>query len=118
MQYKRVSFIKIISALIILILIIPGCAKRQTVPQTAAQTEDQPQVQLEDKMSAKDTAVFISHDEENETIRLLNPGNNKVYEVYYDRLTEFYDRFGKVSVIELFDTGSVVDVDISVHSKR
>ncbi len=118
MQYKRVSVIKIISALIILILIIPGCAKSRTVPPAAAEPEDTSGNPLEDGMSAKDTAVYISHDEDNSTIRLLNPGNNKVYEVYYDRLTEFYDRFGKVSVIELFDTGSVVDVDISVYSKK
>ncbi|MBR5376947.1 MAG: hypothetical protein IK139_06665, partial [Lachnospiraceae bacterium] len=118
MQYKRVPVIKIISVLIILILTIPGCAKKQTVPQADTQPEDTSGDPVAEGLSASDTAVYISHDEDEGTIRLLNPGNNRIYEVYYDRLTEFYDRYGKVSVIELFDTGSVVDVDISVHSKK
>ena len=117
MQYKRVFIIKTIGVLLLFILVISACAKKQVNPPAAAAEEETSGNVLEDRLSATDTAVYISHDEEEGTVRLLNPGNNRVYEVNYDRLTEFYDRFGKVSVIELFDMGSVVDVDISVHSK-
>ncbi|MCR5649620.1 MAG: PEGA domain-containing protein [Lachnospiraceae bacterium] len=118
MQHKRVSFIKIISVYIMLIFAVCGCGKTAADPASGVVSEDTEAESLTDGLSATDTAVYISHDEENSTIRLLNPENNKVYEVNYDRLTQIYDRFGKVSVIELFDTGIIVDVDISVHSKN
>ncbi|MBO4374197.1 MAG: PEGA domain-containing protein [Lachnospiraceae bacterium] len=117
MQHKGLSFIKIISVLLIVISVVSGCGKRQAADVSVSVSDDTSGNPAAQGLSASDTAVYISHDEEKGTIRLLNPGNNRIYEVNYDRLTEFYDRFGKVSVIELFDMGSIVDVDISVHSK-
>lgn len=117
MQYKRVFIIKTIGVLVFLLVVLSGCAKGQAAPIPQDSPEEVSKNSLDDHLSATDTAVYISHDEEKNTVRLLNPGNNRVYELNYDKLTEFYDRFGKVSVIELFDMGAVVDVDISVHSK-
>ncbi len=117
MQYKRVFVVKIISWILFLVL-LTGCAKEsQKAPYPAAQPDKVENGSLSDGMKANDTAVFVSYDEDEKSIRLINKENGKTYEVFYDKLTEFYDRYGKVSVIELFDAGSVVDIEVSVHSK-
>ena len=131
MQYKGISAFKTVkksiktkvrAIVLAAALLITGCGasagnipSAQSGPATA-DTEAEG-TDISDKLSASDTAVYVSFDPEKKTVRLLNRDNGKLYEVSYDQLTEYYDKYGKVSVIELFNAGDVVDVSVSVHSR-
>lgn len=130
MQYKGISAVKAsnrITVLLLLALFIPvfitACgAYDAPVAQTGTEDEggegeNDQAVDMKDRLSATDTAVYVSFDPGKSTVRLLNKDNGKLYEVSYDNLTEYYDKYGKVSVIELFDPGDVVDVTVSMHTK-
>ncbi len=129
MQYKGIFTFKTVEKLIktkimagflAAVLLVSGCsASAGDTPAARPDTEDSDteDTDISKKLSASDIAVYVSFDPEKKTVRLLNKDNGKLYEVSYDSLTEYYDKYGKVSVIELFNAGDVVDVSVSVHSK-
>ncbi len=128
MQHKGIFIVKalikkiVIPAALCLFLAGLFCACSSGNPGTTdVSSSEEPEdsgndTDVSEKLSASDTAVYVSCDVEKKTIRLLNVDNGKLYEVNYNQLTEFYDKYGKVSVIELFDAGDVVDVKVSLHT--
>ncbi len=120
MQYQRVSFIKIIIGLLLVLSLCSGCggspAGKNTAPP-ALPPEWQEQSAGQEQLTAKDVAVFLSGNEAQKTVRLMTASNGKSYELYYDAKTDFSDRFGKATVLPYFEPGMVAEVLLSVHSK-
>ena len=114
MQYKRISSVQII--IICFCLFAAGCAYQKQEPAEVLQEPEKPEAS-EDQLEARDIAVFLSCDTNERTVRLQTASNGRSYEVCYNDLTDFSDRYGKASVVQLFDPGMIVEVKLSVHSK-
>jgi len=118
MQHKGIFIIEIIILNILTVFLLAGCGENEvTAPPVSDQREVSAAQDISDRQRADDTAVFVSCDADEKTVRLVNKENGRIYEVSYNELTEFYDKYGKVSVPELFNAGDVVDVEISVNSR-
>ncbi|MCR5746478.1 MAG: PEGA domain-containing protein [Lachnospiraceae bacterium] len=128
MQLKRNIIVKnLISILITLFafLTISGCANKLseqsampsqvTVSEEAVISEetvtDIPELEMDD------LAVFVEYMPEKGDIRLLSTDNGKTYTVSVNDLTTFSDKYGRVSVAELFEPGMIVNAKISIHAK-
>ena len=123
MQHERISFIKNIkkhlalAGIICAAFFVMSCGSSNAgIPQ---QTVSEPVVEkLEfSEPEARDTAVFLEYEERFDDVKLMSADNGRSYTVSINNLTTFEDNYGKVSVPELFETGMIVDVDISVHSR-
>ncbi|MBR1522974.1 MAG: PEGA domain-containing protein [Lachnospiraceae bacterium] len=123
MQYKRVFTVKNINRYLTAAVVIcsaflfVSCGSgnagvpQQTVSETTAD-------KLEfSELEAQDTAVFLEYEEKLGDVKLMSVDNGRSYTVSINNLTTFEDNYGKVSVPELFETGMIVDVDVSVHSR-
>ncbi len=120
MQYQRISFIKIIIGLLLVLSLCSGCGDSSAGKSTAVPAvppEWQEQSAGQDQLTAKDVAVFLSGNEALKTVRLMTASNGKSYELYYDAKTDFSDRFGTATVLPYFEPGMVAEVLLSVHSK-
>ncbi|MBQ9360785.1 MAG: PEGA domain-containing protein [Lachnospiraceae bacterium] len=110
---KRLSAVMIMAFISLLAV---SCGKSQAnVPQQAIPDEAAEKLEI-NELQAHDTAVFLNYDEKFGDVKLMSVDNGRPYTVSINNLTTFEDNYGKVSVPELFETGMIVDVDVSVHS--
>lgn len=125
MQYKRVSVVKSIISFVLtavfiqaVFLLISACGAPDLPKETETVSAPVADTKLEiTELEAHDTAVFLEYRERLQEVRLMSVDNGRTYSVSINNLTTFEDNYGKVSVPQLFETGMVVDADISVHSK-
>lgn len=101
-------------------LLIPvfSCGRSQNADKEQSISEESVPEKLDiPELEAQDIAVFLEYKERLGEVRLMSADNGRSYTVSINNLTTFEDNYGKVSVPELFETGMIVDADISVHSK-
>ena len=124
MQHKRDTVIKglrkylTIAVLMAAALFFLSCGQNSSVQavQTMSDTVSGDKLEIKE-LEAQDTAVFLEYRERTGDIRLMSVDNGRTYTVSVNNLTTYEDNHGKVSVPELFETGMIVDAEISVHSK-
>ncbi|HBB59171.1 MAG TPA: hypothetical protein DIS68_03910 [Lachnospiraceae bacterium] len=121
MQHKRISSVKnliMIHMIAVSALLSVSCGRAAqepvTVPSANAVSEDS--VKVSD-LEVNDLAVFMGYKPETADISLMSADNGRTYSVSVNDLSRFADRYGKVTVPELFEPGMIVEADISVHSK-
>ena len=122
MQHKRnTSFKNLIGSILIFIAAsaCTGCGEEpvQQTSVSAVSTVSEEQVLEIPELETEDTAVFVEYMPEKADIRLMSADNGRTYSVSVNDLSRFADRYGKVTVPELFEPGMIVEADISVHSK-
>lgn len=125
MQYKRVFIVKniiksVLTAAFIqaVLLVLSACGAGDPPKESETVSAPVADKKLEiTELEAHDTAVFLEYKERLQEVRLMSVDNGRTYSVSINKLTTFEDNYGKVSVPQLFETGMVVDADISVHSR-
>lgn len=124
MQYKRYTVVKNIKRfsagllLVCLLISVISCGRDRNEDTVQSVSDMSVPEKLDiPELEAQDTAVFLEYKERLGEIRLMSADNGRSYTVSINNLTTFEDNYGKVSVPQLFETGMIVDADISVHSK-
>lgn len=110
--------IKAAAALTAAVLLVSSCAQAGTVQQVQEPSGTVSEEKLEIReLEATDTAVFLEYKERTGDVRLMSVDNGRTYTVSVNNMTMYEDNHGKVTVPELFETGMIVDSDISIHSR-
>ena len=113
MQYKRVLIIE--TALILVIL--SACGQEKNQAYNMAPSEETDSIS-EGSLEAQDTAIYLGTDAAASKVSLKSTDSGMEYELVYDDLTAFSDRYGQIYVLEQYVPGEIVNVTLSVHSRK
>lgn len=98
-----------------------GCGSgNQTGTQAAENGREESgySVNLPGTYDSKDTAVFLSRDEEEGTITFFNLTAERNYTLSYDGTTSFYDKYDSALALNQIAEGTIVDVTFLKNSKK
>ena len=102
-------------------LLLGGCApgnRTAATPEESGKEEKSYQVLLPGTYDSRDTAVFLSKDEEEGTITFFNLTAEKNYTLKYDGTTSFYDKYDSALALSQIAEGTIVDVTFLKNSKK
>lgn len=98
-----------------------GCASGNNAgAQTAENNREEKDysILLPGTYDSKDTAVFLSKDEDEGTITFFNLTKERNYTLKYDGTTSFYDKYDSALALNQIAEGTIVDVTFLKNSKK
>ncbi len=102
-------------------LLLCGCTSgNHAGTQTVENNGEKPDysVNLPGTYDSKDTAVFLSRDEEEGTLTFFNLTAERNYTLSYDGTTGFYDKYDSALALNQIAEGTIVDVTFLRNSKK
>lgn len=103
------------------ILNIAGCAFDNSMADTTdtgTEEEINYSILLPGTYDSKDTAVYLSANEEDKTLTFFNLEKERNYTLSYDGTTNFYDKYEEALALSQIKEGTIVDVTFLKNSKK
>lgn len=100
---------------------ISGCAYdnfKVEAPVTEKEDGINYSILLPGTYDSKDTAVFLSKNEEEKTLTFFNLEKAKNYTLNYDGTTNFYDKYDEALALSQVKEGTIVDITFLKNSKK
>ncbi len=108
-------------AMVMAVCLLCGCSYgtyKTEQPDKTVQAEKDYNILLPGTYDSKDTAIFVSKNEDDKTITFLNLDKSKKYTLNYNGTTKFYDKYDEALALSQVREGSIVDVTFLKNSKR
>lgn len=106
---------------VFVVAFISGCGydnyKTDTAPVEQEDTINY-SILLPGTYDSKDTAVFLSKNEEEKTLTFFNLEKARNYTLNYDGTTSFYDKYDEALALSQVKEGTIVDVTFLKNSKK
>lgn len=102
-------------------LIVAGCGYENykiETPETEKKEEINYNIMLPGTYDSKDTAVFLSKNEEEKTLTFFNLDLAKKYTLNYDGTTNFYDKYDEALALSQVKEGTIVDITFLKNPKK
>ena len=102
------------------LLLFSACGYSNNIEETAdvEKEEINYSILLPGTYDSKDTAVFLSKNEEEKTLTFFNIEKGKNYTLKYDGTTNFYDKYDEALALSQVKEGTIVDVTFRKNSKK
>lgn len=105
--------------ILFLAMIFTGCEQQIVKPDSGEKTVSDVSASVSsDDLQSIDTAVIVGLDSDNKKLAFQTTGSGNRYELEYDGTTDFRDEYGKIMTAEEMEPGDIVDITLSVHSKK
>lgn len=117
---KTTKKLIIMSCIISIFLCLVACGDSSPAidsVENAEITDKEETLVAEEDLQVNDRAIVIHLDNEQKSIILQTVTSNERYEISYDGISEFYDKYMQALSPAQINPGDIVDVTVSVHSK-
>lgn len=116
--YKKSRILILLICLISVSISLTACNQNKEIVKDLEEDEVTSSLPEDDNLKASDTAIVINIDQNLKTIIFQTITSSERYEVTFDGITEFYDKYGQALSSAQINKGDIVDVIVSIHSKK